>query len=104
MLQLRVNKRKGSGHGVDAASPAVSKLCQVLQAAIACRWGALSVPKRVEAWPLSAVCGRSTSRKRMNWNDGELAGGVDVSLVLRPYRERKRTIVAAGSQSEEASR
>lgn len=64
-----------------------------------------AVQLRLMEWPLSADCGRATSRKQMNWDDapdGELVGGV--SLVLRPYRERKRTIIVADSQSGRVSR
>jgi hypothetical protein len=95
MLLLRVNE-------VNDLELAPTLLSQQCGGFVGAAGAPLAVSLRLVKWPLSADCGRATSCKQMNWDDGELVGGV--SLLLRPYRERKRTIVDADSQSEAVSR
>lgn len=90
-----------SGIGVDAGFSAVSRLVDAMSSYSGLLEDPFSVQLRLMKWPLSADCGRATSRKQMNWDDIEVVGGL--SLVLRPYRERERTSVGYDSQSERAS-
>jgi hypothetical protein len=83
MLLLRVNE-------VNDLELAPTLLSQQCGGFVGAAGAPLAVSLRLVKWPLSADCGRATSCKQMNWDDGEncrrrqpIRGSISVNLCYR---------------------